>query len=258
MTDFVDDIMAQIEARKKNTSPLYQKILAGRGGPTLMQNFILHRLPIKNVWTRNIMGIASQIEEPGLRAGLVENIFEEETGQLTKSKRHVESFMDVGAAFGLDRAAMLNPPVEPETAAVRDHNIETCNGGTHFTAGVASVLLLMEGQPPIIDDTSGTSMLSVMRDVYGLPDWGYDYFIHHANADEDDDAVSELEDEHAEIAKDILRTYCTTRELQDQAVFYLKRALDRRHAHFDMILNRFDATGEAPFRYDPAQERAAS
>jgi pyrroloquinoline-quinone synthase len=244
MTDFVSVLDGMIAERRKMTSPLYQTILAGKATQRLLQGFVLHRWPIKNVWTRNILGISSNIDDYAIRKLLVENIYEEETGALSDSGRHLDTFAAFGAAVGLAPEQLDDPPLAPETAAVVAHNIRVCNSReTHFTAGVASVLLLMEGQPPIVDD-GGASMLSVMKDVYGLPPEGYEFFVHHASADADSDAVSELEDEHAEAARRLLRRYCTTDLLKAQAVDALGRALELRHRHFDMIL----ATG-----YDPSE-----
>ena len=118
----------------------------------------------------------------------------------------------------------------------------------HFTAGVASVLLLMEGQPPIVN-RDGRSMLSVIRDDYRLPDWGYEFFVHHASGDASDDAVSGLEDEHAEAAREILVRYCDTPERRMQATEYLARALELRHRHFDAILAAAYDPAEPVFRY---------
>jgi pyrroloquinoline-quinone synthase len=247
-TDFVAELDRMISERKKMTSPLYQTILAGKATQRLLQNFVIHRYPIKNHWTRNILGIASRIEDYRLRISLVENIYEEETGALSHSGRHLDTFTDFGEAVGVSPEQITTAQIAPETQAVIDHNVWACNGGGHFTAGIASVLLLMEGQPPIVNH-GGESMLSVMRDVYGLPPEGYEFFVHHASADADDEAVSELEDEHAEAARGLLRRYCDTPELQAQALEALRCALELRHRHFDMILETgYDAT-EALFRF---------
>jgi pyrroloquinoline-quinone synthase len=146
-----------------------------------------------------------------------------------------------------------NAPVLPETQAVIDHNVEACNTQIHFTAGVASVLLLMEGQPPVVSN-SNRSMLSVMRDVYKLPPEGIEFFVHHASSVELSGnaapaAVSELEEDHAETAEKLLDAYCDTDELRDQAHRFLDRAIDRRHAHFDAIFKHFYDPAEPAFRY---------
>lgn len=249
MTDFVDGLDRMIRERRKMTSPLYQTILSGKASQRLLAEFARHRWPIKSIWTRNLLGIASRIEDYRLRSLLVENVYEEETGALSGSKRHLETFADFGVSVGVPRGSLSTEDSRPETRAVIEHNVSVCNSSdTHFTAGVASVLLLMEGQPPIVDP-GGSSMLSVMRDVYGLPASGLEFFVHHASADHEADAVSELEDEHADAARELLRRYCTTPELQEQARGALARALELRHRHFEMILATGYDPSEAAFRY---------
>lgn len=251
MSDFVTGLDQQIRDRRKMTSPLYQTILAGKATQGLLQTFVAQRWPIKSFWTRNILGIASRVDDYQLRAPLVENIYEEETGALSDSRRHLDTFADVGKAVGLDPATLDQTVHLPETDAVIAHNADACNNSeVHFTAGVASVLLLMEGQPPIVND-GGRSMLAVMRDEYGLPEWGYEFFVHHASSDAGD-AVSDLEDEHAVAARELLKRYCDTPERQELARTYLARALDLRHQHFDAILREAYNPNEPVFRYSGA------
>lgn len=248
-TQFTDDLKAMIRARKKMTSRLYRTILAGEATERLLKQFIINRHPIKDLWTRNILGIAARVDDYKLRCELVENIYEEETGRLTQSKRHLQSFVDVGLALGLTEAEITDAPLLPETRAVVDHNVSACNRGeVHFTVGVASVLLLMEGQPPILSQ-GGTSMEAVMRDVYHLPHAGYEFFSHHASSGAAATGVSPLEDDHADCAVALLRRYCTSETLQLQARTALARAIELRHQHFDAIYDRFYVAGEPPFRY---------
>lgn len=252
---FVRDLRDMINSRKKMTSRLYQVILSGNAPQRLLKNFVIHRYPIKNFWTRNILGIASRIDDYGLRSSLIENIYEEETGAITKSKRHLDTFADFGTAVGVTAEELHATPLLPQTKALIEHNLEVCNSSVHFTAGVASVLLLMEGQPPIMSQNR-TSMLDVMRDVYLLPAEGYEFFVHHASSTATDDHVSALEDDHAQAAERILSRYCITAELQEQAKRYLQRAIDLRHAHFDAIHDLYHKPGEAPFRYRAVSQRA--
>ncbi|WP_214103833.1 TenA family transcriptional regulator [Acrocarpospora catenulata] len=253
MTGFVAELDQLISERRKMTSPLYQTILAGKATQRLLQTFVVQRWPIKNLWTRNILGIASRVDDYRLRALLVENIYEEETGSLSGSSRHLDTFADFGSAVGVTREYLDDPRPWAETSAVVAHNIDACNNtDVHFTAGVASVLLLMEGQPPIVTADGGRSMLSVMRDDYGLPRFGYEFFVHHASSDAGSDAVSELEDEHAAAARELLVRYCDTPELRQQAHDYLVRALELRHRHFDAILREAYDPSEPVFRYPNA------
>ena len=246
MENYILELNQIINARKKMMSPLYQKIMSGEASQKLLKNFVIHRYPIKNLWTRNILGIASRIDNYKLRCDLVTNIYEEETGALTHSRRHLQTFLNFGKSVGVMGEDIMSADLLPETKAVMDHNLEVCNSRIHFTAGVASVLLLMEGQPPIVSNDQ-KSMESVMRDIYLLPKDGYEFFTHHASGI--NDGVSELEDEHADTAREILMNYCVTDQLRSQARKYLEMAIELRHKHFDAIYNNFSNSNDPPFRY---------
>lgn len=249
MSDFVAELDEMIQERRKMTSPLYQTIMAGKATERLLQNFVIHRWPIKNYWTRHVLAVGARIDDHALRRVFVENAYEEETGALSNSKRHVETFADFGEALGVTREQLDNTPWLPETRELIEHNLSVCNDtNTHFTVGAAAVLLLMEGQPPIINQ-SGSSMMSVMRDEYGFPSRAFEFFVHHASTDGAEGAVSELEDGHAEAVRQVLRLYCTSPELRRAARDALAKSIALRHAHFDALLERFYDPSEPVFRY---------
>jgi pyrroloquinoline-quinone synthase len=250
VSPFLEECERMIYERRKMTSPLYQTILEGKATQRLLQTFVKQRWPIKSWWTRNLTGVACRVDDVRLRQALIENAYEEETGKLSDSKRHVETFEDFGQAVGVDSAILPHVPPFPETVAVVEHNKNACNNtNIHFTAGATSVLLLMEGQPPITN-SQGLSMMGVMRDVYGLPPWAYEFFLHHASADAGEGAVSELEDEHTEPLRELLVRYCNTPELQTQALESLATAIELRHRHFDAILREAYDSSEQLFRYE--------
>lgn len=246
MNNFIDMLDKMISEKKKMTSSLYQVIMAGKATHQLLKNFVIHRFPIKNLWTRNILGIASRIDDYSLRCELIRNIYEEETGELSNSRRHLLTFLNFGKCFGVDEIEINNTPLLDETKLLMEHNTKACNSDIHFTAGVASVLLLMEGQPPIFSENN-ESMEKIMRDIYELPVSGYEFFTHHAS--NINGSVSELEDEHASTARNILNKYCVTEELRNQVITFLQNAITLRHKHFDSIYNKFYVFNEQPFRF---------
>ncbi|MFI6444907.1 TenA family transcriptional regulator [Kitasatospora sp. NPDC050543] len=250
--EFIDELDAMIAERRKMTSPLYQTILGGKATQRLLQGFAIHRWPIKNLWVRHLLGVAHRLEDHRMRVLFVENAFEEETGRLSDSRRHVESFADFARSVGVTREELENTPFLPETQELHDNNLRLCNSDLHFTAGAAGVLLLMEGQPPIVN-AAGESMLKVMRDEYLLPDWGYDFFVHHASSDASEAAVSELEDEHSAAVRTILREFCTTPELRDLARTSLAHSIELRHRHFDALMRDYYDPSEPVFRYQGEQ-----
>lgn len=249
---FITELENIIHERRKTTSPLYQTILEGKATRRLLATFVEQRWPIKSWWTRNLMGVGCRADDLDLRRSFVENAYEEETGALTGTKRHVDTFEDFGRAVGVDPAALPAVTPFPETTAVVEHNRNACNNtNVHFTVGATSVLLLMEGQPPITD-SGGHSLMAVMRDVYKLPRWGYEFFVHHASSDADQEGVSELEDEHTAPLRLLLTRYCTTPQLQHDARESLRQAIELRHRHFDAILREGYDPAEPVFEYSGA------
>lgn len=241
-----------IVARKKMTSRLYQIILEGGATQRLLQNFVIHRYPIKNLWVRHLMCVGSRIEDHKLRRLFVENAYEEETGGYTHSDRHVTTFLDLGECVGVSPETVINHPMMPETKALVEFNLRACNDtNVPITEGATSVLLLMEGQPPIVN-SRGQSMETVIKEVYGLPKKGYEFFTHHASGTEDDHGVSELEDEHTAAIIELLRRYCVTEELQQGALRSLEQSIELRHKHFDAIYDRYYDPSEPVFRYQKA------
>ncbi|MEV6975930.1 iron-containing redox enzyme family protein [Kitasatospora sp. NPDC093806] len=240
---FIEEIEAIIAERSKMTSPLYQLILDGKATERLLQTFVAQRWPIKSWWTRNLMGVGHRADDLELRRSFIENAYEEETGGLTDSKRHVDTFEDFGRAVGVAPESLPGVTPFPETVAIVEHNKNACNNtNVHFTVGATSVLMLMEGQPPITN-RAGHSMMAVMRDAYQLPDWGYEFFVHHASGDADQSGVSELEDEHTEPLRQLLVRYCDTPQRQEDAKASLRQAIELRHRHFDAILREgYDPT----------------
>lgn len=258
MDDFLKTLNDMIAARRKMTSRLYQVIMRGEATQRLLQNFVIHRYPIKNLWVRHVMCVGSRIEDHKLRRRFVENAYEEETGGFTQSDRHVQTFLTFGEYVGVSAETVLNTPLLPETKALVEFNLNACNNtNVPISEGAASVLLLMEGQPPIVNK-AGSSMEAVMRDVYQLPPEGYAFFTHHASGNADKDYVSSLEDVHTAAVVEVLRRYCTTDELQEGAIRGLERSIDLRHKHFDALYERFYDPSEPVFRYRESTVGAAS
>src|SRR6185295_13837014 len=142
MDDFLKKLTDIIWERRKITSPLYQVIMRGEATQRLLQNFVIHRYPIKNLWVRHLMATGGRIEDHKLRRLFVENAYEEETGGFTNSDRHVDTFLTFGEYVGVNRDTVINAPLLPETKSLVDHNLHACNDtNVPMTEGAASVLL---------------------------------------------------------------------------------------------------------------------
>ncbi|WP_078394549.1 TenA family transcriptional regulator [Shouchella patagoniensis] len=226
--NYITEIKDLVEENKKITHPLYQKIMSGKADKELLKNFVLHRYHIKSFWTRNISAIHSKTPDVESRIALAENIFEEETGQLTNSKRHLDLFFNFGEQFGLTKEELDGLELLEETKAVIEWNNKVCGPDHHLVEAVAALIIYMEGQPPV--EFNGKTMNTAMKDLYNVNKDGMDYFTIHSSHEND------VEDDHAEVGFNLLKKYANTSELREKSIKALKKSIEVRMNHFTAIL----------------------
>ncbi|MGF7046230.1 pyrroloquinoline-quinone synthase [Paenibacillus sp. DS2015] len=229
---FVEKLKSIVTENQKITHPLYQIIMKGEASSELLKNFVLHRYHIKSFWTRNISAIHSKTSDVNVRKELAENIYEEETGKITGTMRHLDLFFKIGEQFGLTWDDIDNCNVLPESQDVINWNNQVCGPDHHLVEAVAALIVYMEGQPPVTWE--GRTMNQAMSHFYNLNEAGVSYFVIHSSHD------MEVEEDHAEAGYELLRNYAITEELQEKAVAALYKSIDVRMKHFSAILR---ATG---------------
>ncbi|AMA73435.1 iron-containing redox enzyme family protein [Aneurinibacillus thermoaerophilus] len=213
---------------RKITHPLYQTIMKGEATPLLLKNFVLHRYHIKSFWTRNISAIHSKCPDVEARIHLAENIYEEETGKISGTERHLDLFVKFGEQFGLTWDEINNLEILPESQAVIDWNNTVCGPNHHFLEAVSALIIYMEGQPPV--EWEGRTMNHAMNYFYNVNEAGRSYFNIHSSDQ------MEIEEDHAEIGYELIRKYATTEELQQKVIDALYKSIDVRMKHFSAIL----------------------
>jgi len=77
-------------------------------------------------------------------AALAENIYEEQTGGISKSAAHPELFLEMMEACGFQRSAFENVKLGPAAQAYRDH-LDSVSWGTPWVVGAAVLTLWVEG-----------------------------------------------------------------------------------------------------------------
>jgi len=224
----IEKLKGIVNENQKITHPLYQTIMKGEATPRLLKNFVLHRYHIKSFWTRNISAIHSKCPDVEARIHLAENIYEEETGKITGTERHLDLFVKIGEQFGLTWDEINKLELLPETQDVIDWNNTVCGHKHHLLEAVAALIVYMEGQPPVKLD--GRTMNDAMSYFYNINESGRAYFNIHSSDD------MEVEEDHAEIGYELIRKYATTEELQQKVLAALQKSIEVRMAHFSAIL----------------------
>jgi pyrroloquinoline-quinone synthase len=109
------------------------------------------------------------------------NLYEEETGRLSKTKNHVELMQNFIRAIGVsdeerDRAEPL-----PPTKALIDYRMERCKDPERYHLGAAAVMIASEGQN--LETRAGEGRHSILAKQYGLTDKDTLFFSVHQKED---------------------------------------------------------------------------
>lgn len=137
---------------------------------------------------------------------LLHNMYEEETGKLSKTKNHVLLMQDFIRAIGIsDEERDLAKPLAP-TQELIDYRMEACKNQEIYHIGAAAVLVASEGQN--LETLGEEARHNILGKVYNLNDSDLLFFSVHQKEDVG----------HVKQGLDLLADLCTTEEMQKEAI----------------------------------------
>ncbi|MDT9698132.1 iron-containing redox enzyme family protein [Streptomyces sp. P17] len=154
---------------------------------------------------------------------LLFNLFEEETGRVSKTKNHVELMEDFLRAIGIDderRDAVL---ALPQTQELIDYRMKACKDPETYHIGAAAVMVASEGQNL---ETRGAEARDVLfKKVYGLKDEDLLFFSVHQEEDV----------HHVRHGLDLVTDVCTTEQMQQEALHAVAHTCDLFYGMYEGI-----------------------
>lgn len=169
-----------------------------------------------------LSAVHSRCEDTHVRQLLLENLIEEERGQVN----HPELWLRFADGLGVPRGDVLATDYLPETRTSVS-TLKSLTTSEAFVAGVAA-LYAFESQVPEI----ARSKRAGLAEFYGLSDpHTVAYFSVHEQADI----------EHREAEREILAGHCTTRESQERALASAERAARALWGFLDGVHRAFVA-----------------
>ena len=119
-------------------------------------------------------------EDAAVRTQILENLIEEETGQISKSAPHPELYIRLGTALGSSRETMQHIRPLPETVAIRTWWIWVV-AQRPFVEGLAAVSVAGEAQVP----GAGDEFSRILEQDYGLTHEETAFWWVHEEADKE-------------------------------------------------------------------------
>lgn len=124
--------------------------------------------------------IYAKCDDDKIRAGMVENLIEEETGKMSGTAPHPELYLRLGEALGSTRDIMRTIKPLPESLALRTYWVWAAKE-LPLIEGVAAISIAGEAQVP----GAGLEFARILEEKYGLTHEQAAFWWVHEEADAD-------------------------------------------------------------------------
>ncbi len=144
---------------------------------------------------------------PKHKRRLLHNLYEEETGRLSRTKNHVVLMQDFIRALGISDADRDAAVALPSTAELIDYRMNLVKNPATYHQGAAAVMIASEGQN--LETMGSEARHTIFQRIYGLSDADVLFFSVHQKEDVG----------HVQQGLDVVADLCTTEQMQQEALF---------------------------------------
>jgi pyrroloquinoline-quinone synthase len=146
---------------------------------------------------------------------LAVNLYEEETGNLSKTDGHLELMERFIFALGISREELDTADAYPETWDLIDYRRNLVEDPSQYHKAAAAIMIASEGQS--LEEKAGKMKHEIVPPEYGLTEHDLAFFTVHAAED-----VGHVRD-----GLELVSTICTTRKMQLEAIEAVHETCDR-------------------------------
>ena len=118
---------------------------------------------------------------PKFKRALLVNVYEEETGLLSKTDNHVVLMQNFIRAMGIEDAERDAASALPATQRLIDYRLQAVQDPARYHMGAAAVMIASEGQN--LETQAGTARHELLGKVYGLSEFDLQFFSVHQQED---------------------------------------------------------------------------
>jgi pyrroloquinoline-quinone synthase len=164
---------------------------------------------------------------------LLVNLFEEETGRLSRTKNHVELMRDFIRAQGISDAERDSHQPSAATRELIDYRLTAVLDPASYHIGAAAVMIASEGQS--LETRAGEARHALLGRTYGLSERDTLFFAVHQKED-----VGHVREGIALVAD-----LCTSETMQQEALFAVAHTCKLFWNMYDSVARRYELTASA-------------
>jgi pyrroloquinoline-quinone synthase len=211
--------------------PVLQEMAKPKKNLPLVSKMALQAFHLTQAFTGYLGMIYSHCPIQKSRVALAVNLYEEETGALSKTANHMELMERFIVALGLTKDQIENEVPLATTIDLIEYRKKLCGNPETLHMGAAAVMIASEGQS--LETKAGKTKEQLIPEMYGLKPADLAFFAVHA-----------VEDVyHVADGLDLVSELCTTEKMQREALDAVEGTCDRFWRFFDGIQEAYEAAG---------------
>lgn len=220
--EFYKVLEENLLSRLKTDHPLVNELFEKKD-PEILRLMIKQGYQLTKVFAIYVGGLYYRCPLAEYRKRFAFNVFEEETGRLSKTDGHLELLYHFTDALGITREELNNVQVNPETQELIDFRFRLIEDPTQFHRACAAVMIASEGQN--LEDRAGAMRREAVAKGFGISIDDMIFFKVHAEEDV----------HHVKDGLNCVADVCTTAKMQEEAIQAIHDTCDRFWNHYDGI-----------------------
>ena len=212
--------------------PIFKELFTEERNWELLRMISLEGYQITKYFLEYIENLFFRCPLPEHKLRLLYNMFEEETGKLSKTKNHVTLMENFIRAQGISDAERDAYEPSPQTRELIEYRLNSVKGADTYHIGAAAVMIASEGQS--LETRAGEARHSILGKVYGLTEEDTRFFSVHQKED-----VAHVREGIALVAD-----LCTTEEMQQQALHAVAHTCRLFWGMYESVAQRYWALKE--------------
>jgi pyrroloquinoline-quinone synthase len=229
--EFRQALESALHSRLTLDHPVLQEMAKPKKNLPLVSKIALQSFHLTRAFTGYLGMIYSHCPIEKSRTALAVNLYEEETGALSKTANHMALMERFILALGLTREQIDAEPPLATTIDLVEYRKRLCENPATLHMGAAAVMIASEGQS--LEQKAGKTKDQLVPQLYGLKQEDLAFFAVHA-----------VEDVyHVEDGLELVSELCTTEKMQQEAIEAVHGTCDRFWRFFDGIQEAYEAAG---------------
>ncbi len=212
--DFRNELEAELHKHLTLDHPIIGELVKPERNWLLMKTMALQGYQLTKNFLEYIENLFFYCPIPKHKRRLLFNMFEEETGRLSKTNNHVILMENFIRALDISDEERDAATPYPETQELIDYRMNAVKDRSMYHVGAAAVMIASEGQN--LETRAGEARHEILGKLYGLKEEDLLFFSVHQKEDVG----------HVQQGLDLVADYCTDSKKQEEAIFAVKHTCE--------------------------------